>query len=123
MAERLLVAASLFAATSMPACAGGNAIAGASVFRQCAACHNADSTATKIGPGLKGLFGRKAGSVDGFPYSDAMRASGLTWDEANLRAYLTNPKAKVPGNRMPFGGVKDPQKLEDLLAYLKEATR
>ena len=77
----------------------------------------------KVGPGLKGLFGRKAGSVEGFPYSEAMRTSGLTWDETNLRAYLTSPKAKVPGNRMGFAGVKDPQKLEDLLAFLKQATK
>ena len=124
MAGRLLVVASLCAAaTSMPAFADGNAIAGASVFRQCAVCHYADSTATKIGPGLKGLLGRQAGTVPGFAYSQAMRLSGLIWDEATLRAYLANPKAKVPGNRMPFGGVKDPTKLDDLIAYLKQATK
>ena len=77
----------------------------------------------KIGPGLKGLFGRQAGTVPGFPYSQAMKSSGLTWDEATLRAYLANPKAKVPGNRMPFSGVKDPKKLDDLMAYLKLATK
>ncbi len=77
----------------------------------------------KIGPGLKGLFGRRAGTVADFPYSQAMKSSGLTWNEDTLRAYLANPKAKVPGNKMGFGGVKDPKRLEDLLAYLKQATR
>jgi len=119
----LLAAAGLLAAASASAVAGGDATAGASVFRQCGACHIVDATTMKVGPGLKGLFGREAGSIPGFPYSQAMRSSGITWNEDTLRAYLANPKAKVPGNRMPFGGVKDPQKLEDLLAYLKEATR
>ena len=77
----------------------------------------------KVGPGLLGLFGRKAGSVDGFPYSAAMKSSGLVWGEDTLRAYLADPKAKVPGNKMPFSGVKDPKRLEDLLAYLKIATK
>jgi len=122
-AGRLLVAASLLAATGMPAFAGGDPVAGASVFRQCASCHIVNSTEMKIGPGLKGLFGRRAGTVADFPYSQAMKSSGLTWNEDTLRAYLANPKAKVPGNKMGFGGVKDPKRLEDLLAYLKQATR
>ena len=118
----LLAAVVTFAAAS--ACwADGDPTAGASVFHACAACHITNATTTKIGPGLHGLFGRKAGSVEGFPYSAAMKSCGLTWNEDTLRAYLGNPKAVVPGNRMAFGGVKDQQRLNDLIAYLKTATK
>ena len=71
-------------------------------------------------PSLRGVVGRKSGSVDGFHYSDAMKRANLTWDEANLRDYLKDPQAKVKGNRMPFGGVNNPKDLDDLIAYLKD---
>jgi cytochrome c len=91
---------------------------GKAVFQQCAACHTDKPDA--IGPSLRGVVGRNSGSVDGFRYSDAMKRANLTWNDANLRDYITNPQAKVKGNRMPFGGVNNPKDLDDLIAYLKD---
>jgi cytochrome c len=91
---------------------------GKAVFQQCEACHSDKPGA--IGPSLRGVFGRKSASVDGFRYSDAMKRANLTWDEANLHDYISDPQAKVKGNRMPFGGVTSPKDLDDLIAYLKD---
>ncbi len=109
-------AAILVTATSVAFAA--DADHGKAVFQNCAACHTDKPGA--IGPSLRGVFGRKSGSVDGFHYSDAMKRANLTWDEANLRDYLKDPQAKVKGNRMPFGGVNNPKDLDDLIAYLKD---
>jgi cytochrome c len=98
--------------------AAGDADHGKVVFQTCAACHSDRPGA--IGPSLRGVVGRASGSVDGFHYSDAMKRANLTWDEANLRAYIANPQAKVKGNRMPYGGLANPKDLDDLIAYLKD---
>jgi cytochrome c len=100
------------------AAATADADHGKVVFMQCAACHT--DKPGGIGPTLRGVVGRKSGSVDGFHYSNAMAHANLTWDEANLRDYIKDPQAKVKGNRMPFGGVNDPKDLDDLIAYLKD---
>jgi cytochrome c len=121
-----LVPGALFFAAFGAAFSGGfvtSAIAadadhGKVVFQQCAACHT--DKAGAIGPSLRGVFGRKSGSADGFRYSDAMKRANLTWDDTNLRDYITNPQAKVKGNRMPFGGIPNPKDLDDLIAYLKD---
>ena len=73
-----------------------------------------------VGPILNGVVGRPAGSVEGFKYSDAMKSSGITWDEAALDEYLKNPKAKVPGNKMAYAGLKDDTKRADVIAYLSQ---
>lgn len=107
---------------SAPAFADGNPDVGKSVFIKCQACHEADQGVNKIGPTLKGLVGRKAGSVAGYKYSDAMAAKGsggTVWDEATLTAYLPDPKAYVPGTKMAFAGLKNPKDVADLIAYLK----
>jgi cytochrome c len=91
---------------------------GKAVFQTCAACHSDKPDA--IGPTLHGVFGRKSGSVEDFRYSNAMMRAGLTWDEADLRAYIKDPQAKVLGNRMPFGGLSDPKDIDDVIAYLKD---
>jgi cytochrome c len=109
-------AAILVTATSVASAA--DADHGKAVFQNCAACHTDKPGA--IGPALRGVVGRKSGSVDGFHYSDAMKRANLTWDEANLRDYLKDPQAKVKGNRMPFGGVNNPKDLDDLIAYLND---
>jgi cytochrome c len=88
------------------------------VFQTCAACHSDKPDA--IGPSLRGVYGRKSGSLDNFRYSNAMLRANLIWDEANLRAYLEDPQAKVRGNRMPFAGLTDPKDIDDVIAYLKE---
>jgi cytochrome c2 len=70
-------------------------------------------------PSLKGVFGRKSGAIEDFRYSGAMKRANLVWDEANLRDYISDPQAKVKGNRMPFGGLHDKNDVDDLIAYLK----
>jgi cytochrome c len=101
----------------------GDAEAGATVFKKCSACHVADTDKNKVGPSLKGLFGRKAGTHPDFNYSSGMKVAGdggLVWDEASLRDYLHNPKAKVKGTKMAFAGVKKDDDITNLIAYLKQ---
>ena len=94
---------------------------GSKVFKKCMACHAIDDK-NKIGPSLKGIVGRKAATVEGFKYSDAMLAKGAegaVWDEATLTAYLPDPKAWVPGTKMAFAGLKNAQDRADVIAFLK----
>jgi cytochrome c len=100
------------------AASAADAVHGKLVFQTCAACHS--DKADGIGPNLRGVYGRKSGSLEDFRYSNAMMRANLTWDEANLRAYIKDPQAKVPGNRMPFGGLSDPKDIDDVIAYLKD---
>ena len=94
--------------------------AGEQLFKQCGACHKIGPGATKfVGPELNGLDGRKAGSTD-YSYSDAMKASGITWNEASFKEYIADPKAKVPSTKMTYPGVKDEKKIANLWAYLKQ---
>ena len=90
---------------------------GKSVFKVCAACHATDHT-NRVGPGLEGVVGRTAGTAPGFRYSNAMKNSGIVWDEKTLNAYLESPQKAVPGNRMPYAGLKNPTDRTDLVAYL-----
>ena len=109
----------LFAA---PAHAAGDAAVGEKVFNQCKACHDIEKGVNKVGPTLKGVVGRKAASVADYKYSPAMvkkGEEGVVWDEATLTAYLPNPKAYVPGTKMAFGGVKKPEDVANVIAYLK----
>ena len=98
-----------------------DAAAGERVFAQCRACHQVGETAKNaLGPVLNGLFGRKSGTVEGYAYSPANRDSGLTWDEPTFRDYIKDPKAKVPGTKMVYPGLKDEQRITDLIAYLRQ---
>ena len=117
----------LILALLLPGAAGAqDAVAGQRVFNQCRACHVvAEGARSTVGPNLHGIFGRRAGSVEGFRYSAAMRAKaeeGLTWTEETLRAYLTDPKAVVPGGSMSYVGLRSEPQMNDLIAYLREAT-
>jgi cytochrome c len=113
------IAASVAFVGAVPALAEGDAVAGKAVFNQCKACHQVGPEAKNgVGPVLNGIVGRKAGEGASYNYSDANKNSGLTWDEATLRAYLTDPKAKVPGTKMIFPGIKREKQLDDLMAYL-----
>jgi cytochrome c len=103
--------------------ADGDAAKGKKVFAKCMACHTLEAGKNKVGPSLHGIIGRKSGSVEGFTYSDAMKNSNLTWDEAELDKYLTNPKKLVPGNKMAFPGLPKPADRANVIAYLKEASQ
>jgi cytochrome c len=98
-----------------------DAAAGEKVFAVCKACHQIGENAkNSLGPVLNGVIGRKAGSVEGYSYSTANKDSGITWDEATFREYIKDPKAKVPGTKMIYAGLKDEQKTNDLVAFLKQ---
>lgn len=103
------------------AAAAQDAAAGEKVFVQCRACHQVGPAARNVvGPVLNGLFGRKAGSVEGYSYSTANRSSGITWDEATFDDYIRDPRARIPGTKMIYAGLKDEQKVRDLVAYLRQ---
>lgn len=114
----LLLGAAIIASTPVQA---QDAAAGEKVFVQCRACHQIGETARNaVGPVLNGLFGRKAGTVEGFSYSNANKSSGITWDEATFRDYIKDPRAKIPGTKMTFPGLKDPKQVDDIVAFLKQ---
>ena len=120
--KRAILILVLISAAGPSAQAQGDAAKGEKAFRICAACHTADAATSKVGPYLKGVVGRKAGSVEGYSYSPAMKAKGdegLIWTESNLDAYLTNPQGFVPKDKMAFPGVKKPEDRADIIAYLK----
>jgi cytochrome c len=98
-----------------------DAAAGEKVFGLCKACHQVGETAKNgIGPVLNGIMGRKAGSVAGYSYSAANKGSRITWDEATFRDYIRDPKAKIPGTRKIYAGLKDEQNANDLIAFLRQ---
>ena len=93
--------------------------AGKVAFKKCALCHTAEPDKNKIGPSLFGVVGRKSASLDNFSYSDAMKKYDHTWDAETLDAYLTDPRAVVPGTKMIFPGIKDKTERDDVIAYLE----
>lgn len=97
----------------------GDAVKGASAFLECKTCHAVEEGVDKIGPSLHGVVGRKAGSIASFSYSAANKGSGITWTPEKLFQYLENPQRVVPGTKMTYVGMPDPQKRADLIAYLK----
>ncbi|MDE5440841.1 c-type cytochrome [Bradyrhizobium sp. CSA207] len=110
---------------SSPGLAQQDAVArGQRDFRACMPCHSLEPDRNMTGPSLAGLWGRKAGSLESFErYSDALRSSGIIWDERSLDAWIMDPDRMVPGNDMPFNGIKDDRARADLLAFLKQATK
>ena len=95
--------------------------AGESSFRKCAPCHSiGPDAANKVGPELNGIDGRKSGNVDGFNYSDANKASGITWSEAVFKEYIKDPRAKIPGTKMVFAGIKSEKEIGDLWSYVSQ---
>ena len=108
----------------LPAWADGDAAAGKKVFNKCMACHDATAGKDKVGPTLVGVFGRTAGTLESYlsKYSPNMKeagAGGLVWVDANLTAYLHNPKAVIPKGKMSFPGLKDDADIANVIAYLK----
>ena len=103
------------AATAGPVAAAGPP----TVFNQCSACHSVDRGENGIGPSLAGVFGRRAGTLLGFEFSQAMKDAGLTWNQAGLDRYLENPRGVVPGTTMAYNGVKDAAQRQAVINYLK----
>ena len=95
--------------------------AGERTFAKCKICHQiGEGARNSVGPELNGVIGRKAGTAEGYSYSTANKDSGLTWDEATLKDYLKNPRAKVPGTKMIFAGLQTETEIDNLIAYLKQ---
>jgi cytochrome c len=119
MRRALFVAVGLVVSTG--AALAQDVAAGETSFRKCAPCHSiGPDAANKVGPELNGLDGRKSGTVDGFNYSDANKASGITWDEAVFKDYIKDPRAKIPGTKMVFAGIKSEKEIGDLWSYVSQ---
>jgi len=119
---RILMLVFIFSFLAQGIARAQDAAAGEVVFsKQCKDCHHiGEGISDKRGPVLNGLFGRKAGSIPGYDYSDANRNSTVIWDEKTLREYVRDPHAVIPGTRKRFIGLTDEQNIEDLITYLKQ---
>jgi cytochrome c len=118
----VIVLAGLLAAPR--ASAAADSAAGQVVFNKCRICHTVKAgERSTVGPNLHGVFGRHAGSLERFPYSPAMKNSGIVWDDASMAAFVRDPRKAIPGNRMAFPGIKNDENIADLLAYLHQATQ
>lgn len=118
---RPLILVAALAAVAPGAALAQDAAAGEKVFAQCRACHQVGETAKNaVGPLLNGLFGRKSGTIEGYNYTDANKNSGIVWDDATFADYIKDPKAKIPGTKMVYAGLKDEARIKDLIAYLKQ---
>lgn len=116
----VLAMTALVAAGSALAKEGHEAEEGQKIFKRvCFTCHTSDAGKNKIGPSLHGVIGRKAGSVQGFAYSSAMKDANVTWDDQTLDKYLSDPKKFIPGNKMAYAGIKKEDERKEVIAYLK----
>ena len=114
-------AALALAASVSAASAAGDAAAGEAKFKLCRVCHQIGENAKNfVGPELNGVVGRKAGAVPGYNYSDAVKNSGLVWDEATLAKYLRSPREVAPGTKMAFPGMTSEADIANVIAYLKQ---
>ncbi len=114
-----MMAALGLVALAPAAFADGDVAAGEVVFKKCGLCHSAEAGVNKLGPSLHGVVGRHSASIPDFNYSEAMKAANKTWDPATLDVWLTSPKDLVPGTKMLFPGLKDPQDRQNVIAYLE----
>ncbi|MBC8451646.1 MAG: cytochrome c family protein [Rhodospirillaceae bacterium] len=123
--KKISIVAATFIALALASGTAGAADAkkGKKVFNKCKACHTMKAGKNKVGPSLHGIMGRKAASVPKFKYSKAMKTSDLTWDEDTLRKFLAKPKKFLKGTRMSFAGIKKEKQMDNLMAYLKEASK
>ena len=118
---RPAVLAAIALAASTAAASAQDVAAGEQSFKKCLPCHSVGEGAkNKVGPELNGLDGRKAGATDGFNYTEGNKNSGITWNESVFKEYIKDPRAKIPGTKMVFAGIKNDQEVNDLWAYLKQ---
>jgi cytochrome c len=118
---KYLVMAAIALAASTAAASAQDVAAGEQSFKKCLACHSVGPGAkNKVGPELNGLDGRKSGTAEGFNYTEANKAAGITWGEATFKDYIKDPRGKIPGTKMVFAGIKNEQEVNDLWAYLKQ---
>jgi cytochrome c len=120
---RLIASATLLALAAMAAspAAAQDVSAGERSWNKCRACHQIGEGAKNlVGPQLNGLFGRHTGQVEGYSYSAANKGANITWDEAVFAEYIKDPRAKIPGTKMVFPGIKNEQEIKDLTAFLKQ---
>ena len=111
----------VFSTAAVCAANAQDVAAGEKSFNKCRACHQVGESAKNIiGPALNGLISRKTGTIDGYNYSEANRNSGIVWDETVFAEYIKDPKAKIPGTKMMFSGIKSEQEIKDLTAFLKQ---
>ena len=103
--------------------ADGDAARGEARFQDCAACHKLEAGANNVGPSLHDIFTRKAGTLEDFRYSPAMKRSGIVWTPEALDKFIADPQATVPANRMPYAGMANPSDRADLIAYLQKMTK
>jgi cytochrome c len=118
-----VAAAALLLAATGAARADGDAARGEKRFDECVTCHSLKEGVNGVGPSLHAVFGRKAGSLDDFRYSPAMKRSGLTWTPQALATFIADPQKAVPNNRMPFAGMPEAADRDDLIAYLEKAVK
>jgi cytochrome c len=115
-----MAAAAVFVLLADNATAAGDAKRGEAVFGRCAQCHTAEKDGGNgQGPNLFGVVGRKAASLPNFYYSAALKNSHIVWSDAKLKQWVADPQKLVPGTRMAFAGLKQPQDIDDLVAYLR----
>jgi len=117
----LLAVMALGIAAARPAAAAGDADKGKIIFNKCMVCHSTEAGVNKIGPSLHGIVGTKAAEVPNYTFSPALKKSGLTWDDATLDKWLTNPRKLVPGTKMIFPGLPKEDDRQNVIAYLKQA--
>jgi cytochrome c len=118
---QVYVFAAFALAGSVGAASAQDAAAGEKVFLKCKVCHQiGEGAKNAIGPVLNGIVGRRAGTYPDYTYSDANKNSGITWDEATLKEYLKNPRAKIPGTKMIFPGLPKEEDIDNVIAYLKQ---
>jgi cytochrome c len=117
----LIALTSLTLATSGALAQDVDLAAGKASFNKCLACHAiGEGAKNKVGPVLNGLDGRKSGTAEGYSYSDANKNSGITWSEAQFKEYIKDPKAKIPGTKMAFAGIKSESEINNLWAFLSQ---
>ena len=118
---KYLVLFSLAGTSSAGLAQQGDVKRGQKVFEVCTACHAANGASNEVGPSLRGVFGRKAGALDDFRYSPAMKRSGITWTAQSLEAFIAEPQKVVPANRMPYDGLPNARDRADLIAWMQQA--